>query len=180
MEELSQIQKEKLKEKYGEDFEKFIGCSLADLVDNGICPTCFNRETNGSVFGDETNLRVFKDDDIDCLFVANPRADGHMMIATMTHFHDMSEAPDWLNEKIVRFSKALMKIICEVFGCERVYLCTMCDGKNNHFHVQLIPRYPFEQRGSKNFVKPRHGYVFDKEKFEKVQKAINEFAKNDK
>lgn len=89
-------------------------------------------------------MRVFEDDDIDYLFVANLRADGHMMIATITHFHVMSEAPDWLNEKIVRFNKILMKIICEVFGCERVYFCTMCGGKNNHFHVQLIPRYPFE------------------------------------
>lgn len=32
MEKLSRIQKEKLKEKYGEDFEKFIGRSIANLV----------------------------------------------------------------------------------------------------------------------------------------------------
>ena len=74
------------------------------------------------------------------------------------------------------FSKRLMKIICEVYGCERVYLCTMCDGPNNHYHVQLIPRYPHEKRGSENFVKPRKTYTFDKEKFNKVKKLINNYA----
>ena len=32
----------------------------------------------------------------------------------------------------------------------------------NHFHIQLIPRYSFENRGSKNFVKPRMEYKEDK------------------
>ena len=33
----------------------------------------------------------------------------------------------------------------------------------NHFHIQLIPRYDYEKRGSKNFVKPRSDYVEDKD-----------------
>mgnify|MGYP003299721288 CR=1 FL=1 len=62
-----------------------------------------------------------------------------------------------INEKIIRFVKVYMNIIVEVFGCERVYLCTMSDGPMNHYHVQLIPRYSFEERGSKNFVKQISG-----------------------
>ena len=51
----------------------------------------------------------------------------------------MSEAPDSVNEKIIRFAKRFMNIIKEVYLCERVYMCTMCDGLNNHHRIQLIP-----------------------------------------
>ncbi len=60
-----------------------------------------------------------------------------------------------------------------VYGAESVYLCTMCDGPMNHFHVQLIPRYSFEKRGSNNFVKPRFEYVEDKEKIQKLRLELN-------
>lgn len=53
-------------------------------------------------------------------------------------------------------------------------MCTMCDGLNNHYHVQLIPRYSFEKRGSGNFVKQRKSYVFDQKKFNRVKILINE------
>lgn len=154
--------------------DELLKLSAGELTDMGICPTCFNNETNGAYYGDASDKLLYRDDDIECLFVGNPRADGHMCISTIKHYHDMSEAPDEINAKIMYFSKRLMKIICEVYGCERVYLCTMCDGPNNHYHVQLIPRYPHEKRGSENFVKPRKNYVFNKEKFNKVKKLINE------
>lgn len=99
------------------------------------------------------------------------------MISTKTHYHDMSEAPDEINEKIIRFSKCLMQILCEVYGCERVYLCTMSDGPMNHYHVQLIPRYPNEERGSKNFVKPRGEYIYEEVSFLKVKRLLEEYAK---
>lgn len=156
--------------------EELLKLSPGELTDIGICPTCLNRETNGGVFGDESNLKLYTDSDIDCLFVPNPRAPGHMMISTMKHYHDMSEAPDRINAKIIRFSKQFMKIIKDVYKCERVYLCTMCDGLNNHYHVQLIPRYSYEERGSKNFVKPRQKYVYDEEKITEIRKRILEFA----
>ena len=97
-----------------------------------------------------------------------------MAISTIQHYHDMSEAPDEINEKIIRYAKRFMKILCEVYGCERVYMCTMCDGPNNHYHIQLIPRYSFEKRGSGNFVKPRKAYEYDEEKVMLVRKMIGE------
>ncbi|MBQ8380264.1 MAG: hypothetical protein IJY18_00055 [Clostridia bacterium] len=150
--------------------------SAGELVDLGICPTCFNRRMNGAFYGDDTETLVYKDGDIECFFVGNPRAEGHMCISTIEHYHDMSEAPDRINEKIARFSSLLMRIIRSVYGCERVYLCTMCDGPNNHYHVQLIPRYSFEKRGSNNFVKPRKPYTYNEEKFSAVRQAILEIA----
>ena len=70
-----------------------------------------------------------------------------------------------------------MQIIREVYACERVYMCTMCDGLNNHYHIQLIPRYSYEKRGSVNFVKERKAYEYDEYKLEKVRKLIAEYAK---
>ncbi len=148
-----------------------------ELTDLGICPTCFDRKHGGALYGDNSDKLFYRDGDIECFFVGNPRAVGHAAISTVKHFHDMSEAPDDLNEKIVRFSKQLMIIIREVFGCERVYLCTMCDGAANHYHVQLIPRYADEKRGSTNFVKPRGVYVFDGQKFSAVKERIEEYAR---
>ncbi len=156
--------------------EKLLKLSPAELVDLGICPTCFNRQHNNALYGDDSNTLVYKDDDIECFLVSNPRADGHLCISSIQHFHDMSEAPDCLNEKMVRYAKAFMLIIKEVYKCERVYLCTMCDGPNNHYHLQLIPRYSHEKRGSNNFVKPRKEYVFDQEKFSRLKKLINDYS----
>lgn len=165
-----------LKKLKPEELDKLAKLSPAELVDLGICPTCLNKITGGKLYGDETPQTLYSDDDINCMLVTNPRAAGHMMISSANHYHDMSEAPNSLNEKMIRFSKEFMKIICKVYGCERVYLCTMCDGPNNHYHLQLIPRYSFEKRGSTNFVKPRQDYYEDKEKIEQMRKMIAKFA----
>ena len=156
--------------------EKLLNLSPGELTDLGICPTCFNRENGGALYGDNSDKLLYEDEDIECFFVGNPRADGHMCIAAIEHYHDMSEAPDHINEKIIRFAKRFMQIICEVYGCERVYMCTMCDGPNNHYHIQLIPRYAHEKRGSGNFVKPRKAYEFDKDKLDAVRTLINAYA----
>ena len=163
--------------KYSKEIiEKYINCSPKELTDAGICPACFNKSTGGKVFGDDSNKLLYEDKDIECLFVPNPRAEGHMMIATKKHFHDLAECSDRLNKKIICFAKQFMKILCEVYGAERVYLCTMSDGPMNHYHVQLIPRYSFEERGSKNFVKPRKEYVYDEEKINLVRQKIKDYA----
>ena len=154
--------------------------SAGELVDLGICPTCFNRKHKGAVFGDNTDKLIYQDQDIECFFVGNPRAEGHMCISSIEHFHDMSEAPDSINAKIVRFAKQFMIILKRVYQCERVYMCTMCDGLNNHYHIQLIPRYGFEKRGSGNFVKPRKIYVYNKEKFQTVKDMIDQYIQEGK
>ena len=159
------------------DEKTLLGLSPAELVDLGVCPTCLNKKYNGAIYGDDSQTLLYQDGEIEIFFVKNPRAAGHIAISSVEHFQDMSEAPERLNEKIVRFAAETMRILKAVYGCERVYLCTMCDGPNNHYHVQLIPRYGFEKRGSGNFVKPRGEYVFDEEKFLKVKEGLAQFAK---
>ena len=73
---------------------------------------------------------------------------------------------------ILVLAKKIMNILKDVYNAESVYLCTMCDGPMNHFHIQLIPRYSFEKRGSKNFVKPRFEYKEDKERLMKLKEKM--------
>ena len=85
----------------------------------------------------------------------------------------MMEIDDETCNKIFLLAKKVMNVLKEVYHAESVYLCTMCDGPMNHFHIQLIPRYSFEKRGSKNFVKPRFEYRENKEKIIQLRNRIN-------
>ncbi|MBQ9318105.1 MAG: HIT family protein [Bacilli bacterium] len=152
--------------------------TVADIVDNGICSTCFDNENNHVLFGDNKDRMLYEDDDFECFLVGNPRANGHVAISTKIHYKDMMEIDDEICQKIFLLAKNVMKIIKEVYASESVYLCTMCDGPMNHFHVQLIPRYSFEKRGSKNFVKPRFDYIEDETKKALVRQEISKIYSN--
>ena len=146
--------------------------TAANLTDKGICPTCYDNEHNGIIFGDNTDKILYKNDDFTCMLVGNPRAEGHAIIISNKHYKDMLEIPDELCEKIFVFAKKAMNVIKKVYSAESIYLCTMCDGPMNHFHLQLIPRYLNEIRGSKNFVKPRFEYKEDKEKINELRQLL--------
>ena len=145
---------------------------VADIVDSGICPTCFDKQNNNILYGNNKNKMIFENDKFECFFVGNPRADGHVAISTKKHFKDMMESDDETCKEIFLIAKKLMNLLKETYNAESVYLCTMCDGPMNHFHIQLIPRYSFEKRGSKNFVKPRFEYREDKEKLKKLREKM--------
>ena len=139
------------------------------LTDLGICPTCYDRNNNHCIFGDNSENMLFENEDFECFLCTNPRSSGHTIISSKKHFKDMLEIPNSLCSEIFVFAKKVMNAIKEVYGSESVYLCTMCDGSMNHFHIQLIPRYAFEKRGSKNFVKSRKDYIEDKDKINKMR-----------
>lgn len=163
-----------LKEYSNEEIIKLINdkkIGVKDIVDSAICPTCFDKNNN-VLYGDNSDKMLYEDEDIECFLVGNPRSDGHTAISSKIHFKDMMEIPDELCIKVFVFAKRMMNILKDVYKSESVYLCTMCDGPMNHFHIQLIPRYDFEMRGSKNFVKPRFEYIEDKEKIEEIRKRI--------
>ena len=138
--------------------------SANDLVDLGICPTCFDLNHNHCVFGDPTERMLYENENFSCLLINNPRAPGHAIISTKEHFKDMMALTDDLCSEIYSFARKAMCALKEVYGAESVYLCTMCDGPMNHFHVQMIPRYSHERRGSLNFVKERQNYIHDADK----------------
>ena len=144
----------------------------AYLTDNGICPTCYNRTHNFCFTGDESDKTLFENELFKCVLVHEPRANGHTVIVSQDHYKDMMEIPDELCREMYVFAKKAMKAIKEVYGAESVYLCTMCDGPMNHFHIQLIPRYSFEKRGSVNFVKSRKAYIKDDAKIIELRELL--------
>lgn len=146
--------------------------SSADLTDNGICPTCFNKKYNGVVFHDNPNTVLYEDDKIFCTLEGRPRCPGHTIILTKEHYKDIMDLPNDLLAYITCFATKLMRIIKEEYGSESVYLVTMCDGPMNHFHYQLIPRYNYEKRGSTNFVKERQDLEIDYDKVQHIRKLI--------
>lgn len=146
-----------------------------ELTDRGICPTCYNRENNNCVFGDNSDKIIFKNNDFECFLCDNPRAKGHTIISSAKHYKDMMEAPEDLTLQMLRFARLAMIAIKDIYDCKSVYLCTMCDGPMNHFHLQLIPRYDNEERGSKNFVKPRIPYIEDMAKLNKLKERLSNF-----
>lgn len=144
-----------------------------ELTDMGICPTCYDRDHNHIIFGDNKNQMLYEDNDIECYLCGNPRAKGHTLISTKKHYKDMLELPEALCKYIYAFAQKVMIILKEVYQAESIYLCTMCDGPMNHFHLQLIPRYKEEKRGSSNFVKPRKEYIEEKDKINEIRKRLN-------
>ena len=151
----------------------FEGLSAAKLTDAGICPTCFNKEHNDCLYGDNSDKVLYEDDEVEIFLVGNPRAEGHTAISSKKHYKDMMEIPDELCDTVFKLAKKTMSILKNVYNSESVYLCTMCDGPMNHFHIQLIPRYINEKRGSKNFVKPRQEYKEDIEKIKQLRLMLN-------
>ncbi len=134
--------------------------SIKELQDKGICPSCYNFE-NGGVYEDFAERLIYEDEVLYCFLEEKPRAIGHTIILIKEHYNDMSYISDEICQHAFIVAKKLMNNLKEVLSVERVYLCTMCDGPVNHFHLQLIPRYPNEKIGSTNFVKERKSYVKD-------------------
>ena len=144
----------------------------AQLVDSGICPTCYNKEHGNIIYGDIEEKLLYRNELFECFLAGNPRAPGHTIISSIAHYKDMMAIPEDLCSEVFAFAQRAMRAIREVYGAESVYLCTMCDGPMNHFHLQLIPRYAYEQRGSHNFVKPRQNYVPEEEKIACLREMI--------
>ncbi len=164
-----------LKQFNNEEIINFIkngNVTAADIVDSGICPTCFDKQNNHILYGNNEDKMIFENDKFECFLIGNPRANGHTIISTKEHYKDMTEIDDITCKEIFTLAKKVMKALKEIYDAESVYLCTMCDGPMNHFHIQLISRYSFEKRGSKNFVKPRFEYKEDKEKIQQLRKKL--------
>lgn len=146
--------------------------TAGELTDNGICPTCYDRTHDHCLYGDPAEKMLYENELFECCLIGAPRAPGHTVIISKAHYKDMLEIPNELCREVYVFAKKAMNALKTVYGAESVYLCTMCDGPMNHFHVQLIPRYSYEKRGSRNFVKERKAYIADGEKLRKLRELL--------
>jgi len=145
--------------------------TVQSLQEKGICPSCYNFE-HGGIYSDFTDRMLYEDDMLYCFFEEKPRSVGHTIILLKGHYHDMSEIPNKVCADVYLFAKKAMNVLKNVLDVERVYLCTMCDGKVNHFHVQLIPRHPNTTIGSKNFVKERMEYAENKNHIDRMREEL--------
>lgn len=124
---------------------------IKELQEQGICFGCYNFETQ-DIFPGE-GLIIYEDDKVRCQFEKFPRATGQTTIVAKDHYEDISEMPLELGTHILKISNAIIKLHKEIIGAEKVYMCTLCDGKRNHLHFSLFPRLKGETIGFKNFVK---------------------------
>ena len=92
--------------------------TVADIIDSGICPTCFDKENNHILYGDNRDKIFYEDDMFECFLVGNPRANGHVAISTKKHFKDMMEIDDEICREIFLLSKRVMNILKEVYNSE--------------------------------------------------------------
>ena len=131
---------------------------IKELQEKGICFGCYNFNT-GDIFPDE-GLIFYEDEKVRCQFEKYPRATGQTIIVSKEHYEDISEMPLELGTHILKISDVIIKLHKEIIGAEKVYMCTICDGKRNHLHFQFFPRLKGEPRGYGNFVR-EEGIIMD-------------------
>lgn len=166
---LSESEKMQLKER---------NMKMRNLQNQGICFGCRNFETQ-EIFPAE-GLLIYEDDKVRCQFERFPRVLGQTTIVAKDHYEDISEMPLELGTHILKISKAIIQLHKEIIGAEKVYMCTLCDGKRNHLHFSLFPRLKGDSIGFGNFVKEDcilMDYEEDVKKYqERMKELLNEGA----
>ena len=99
---------------------------VADVVDSGICPTCFDKRNDHILYGDNKDKMLYEDDKFECFLVGNPRAEGHTAISTKKHFKDMMEIDDETCKDIFIISKKGNDCIRRKFKNLKVYIYAQC------------------------------------------------------
>lgn len=149
---------------------------IKEYQNKGICFLCENFIT-GDIFPDD-GLIIYEDDLIRCQFEKFPRAVGQTIIVSKQHYEDISEMPLDLGTHILKISNEIIKLHKKIIGAEKVYMCTICDGKRNHLHFQLLPRLKGETIGYQNFVR-EEGILMDYQKEAQIYRSeLARFTKN--
>lgn len=157
---------EKLKRKQNGQIAK-------ELQSQNICPTCHNFLYH-NVYEDFTSRLFYENEYFYCFLEQYPRTPGHTIILLKEHAEDLSELPLSISDNLIQVIKATTLTLKEVLHSPKVYLCTMCDGKRNHLHFQLIPTEENSISGSKLFVKERGIYVQDNQIVENLRKKMKD------
>jgi len=126
----------------------------------------------------EDGLIIYEAELIRCQFEKYPRANGQTIIVSKDHYEDISEMPIELGTYILKVSNIIIQLHKEILGAEKVYMCTICDGKRNHLHFQLLPRLKGEKTGYQNFVR-EEGLLMDYNDYAGIysQRLIEEIEK---
>lgn len=125
---------------------------IEKLTHRGVCYSCHHLQTGG-VFPDQ--ITVWDDPLFQIVLEEYPRMRGHTIIVWKPHRNDFTELSPEEAGQSMRVCSAAAQALKAALGAEKVYLNTMCDGRINHLHFQLFPRYGGDRIGSSRFVLPR-------------------------
>jgi diadenosine tetraphosphate (Ap4A) HIT family hydrolase len=143
-----------------------------DLKATGICPTCRDFEIGG-IYPATESRALYEDDLVLCMLEAYPRTPGHTILLLKPHYEDLSEVSLETSFRVLALLHKVIAVLKEVLRAQKVYLCTMCDGKRNHFHWQLLPRQSDDPvMGSKVFIQPRGMLVEQPEVIAKLRHRL--------
>jgi histidine triad (HIT) family protein len=145
---------------------------IKSYQEKGVCFSCENFKV-GNIFPDD-GLIIYEDHLVRCQFEKFPRVTGQTIIVSKEHYEDISEMPIDLGTYILKVSQAIIKLHKELIGAEKVYMCTICDGKRNHLHFQLFPRLKGDTIGYHNFAKEEGILVACKEEAQLYKSRLKE------
>ena len=132
-----------------------IAAKVKSLQEAGACPTCASMR--GEDVYPPADARLFYEDEhCLCLLEQYPRNPGHTIVLLKEHREDLAALDPQTAAALWPVVHRAVAALKTRFGADKVYMCTMCDGRRNHLHLQLIPRLPGDPvRGSRLFVKER-------------------------
>ena len=134
---------------------QYIAAKVKSLQEAGACPTCASMQGK-EVYPPSADRLFYEDQHCLCLLEHYPRNPGHSIVLLKAHREDLAELDPATAAALWPVVHRAVAALKTHFGAEKVYLCTMCDGRRNHLHLQLIPRLPGDAvRGSTLFVKER-------------------------
>lgn len=136
-----------------EDERAQVAARAAELARAGQCPTCYDLE-NGDLFSSD-DRRLFEDERFLVILERYPRMRGHTIVVYKPHREDISELSEDESALVMTMCIRTVQALKHALGAEKVYVNTMCDGRPNHLHLQLFPRYAGEAIGSRRFVLAR-------------------------
>ena len=134
---------------------QYIAAQIATLQDQGLCPTCAALQGQ-DVYPPLAGRAYFDNEFCQCMLEQYPRNPGHSIVLLKPHYEDLADLEPKTAALLWPIVHRALLALKTHLGAEKVYLCTMCDGRRNHLHFQLIPRLPGDStRGSRLFVKER-------------------------
>ncbi|MFA5792620.1 MAG: HIT domain-containing protein [Candidatus Gracilibacteria bacterium] len=89
---------------------------------------------------------VYQDDEIIVFLDRSQASEGHLLVATKTHYENIFDVPEKTLESLIRICQKMARLCKEKLNCTGVNIVhsTGADAQQDvfHIHFHVIPRYP--------------------------------------